>query len=141
MEANWEPEEVVKMVNTPLTREPRGWCPLHIAASGGHLQAVRMLLEPGKMRADVHFSVGTPALHLAAAGGHKDVCQLLLDAGADVSGVACHTYMWGRSDLFYKTNGTCRKLLQLSWQLVFTAHVSVLSQWIHQGCTWPTKVP
>jgi ankyrin repeat protein len=86
MEANWDPEEVVKMVNTPLTREPRGWCPLHIAASGGQLQAVRVLLEPGKRRADVHFSVNTPALHLAAFGGHKDVCQLLLDAGADVSG-------------------------------------------------------
>ncbi|KAN0137681.1 Ankyrin repeat-containing domain protein [Lactarius tabidus] len=70
---------------------------LHLAASEGHINAVRQLLTHG---ADInsHKDFATPPhnaslirrenrltpLHLAASEGHLDICQMLLERDADV---------------------------------------------------------
>jgi len=65
----------------------RGWTELHEAATRGHIDSVRTLLEH---RADPNAREpgdNTTPLHWAAAHGHVDVVRALLDAGADVHGV------------------------------------------------------
>ena len=58
--------------------------PLIAAASGGHLEMVRSLLDKGaEAKANSRFD-GT-ALMRAASGGHLRVMKLLLDKGADVT--------------------------------------------------------
>jgi ankyrin repeat protein len=56
---------------------------LHIAAAGGHIDIVRLLLDN---QADVHAkseSDGTTALHWAFREGHGDIIGCLLEHGAD----------------------------------------------------------
>ncbi len=55
---------------------------LHYAASEGHVDVVRLLLDRG---ADPGVSAlgGMTPLFLAAAGGHADVVKLLVERGAD----------------------------------------------------------
>ncbi len=60
-----------------LTTDPvdaRGWTPLMNAASGGHLDAARRLVEMG---AAIHHAnhVGRNALHWAAINGHDAMCR------------------------------------------------------------------
>ncbi|KAJ1480854.1 ankyrin repeat-containing domain protein, partial [Baffinella frigidus] len=54
---------------------------LHGAVEGGHLPAVKLLLDNG---ADVNFKIedGRSPLHRAARLGHGSLVQLLLDRGA-----------------------------------------------------------
>src|SRR3712207_984936 len=49
---------------------------LVIAASAGHAQIVRLLLNHG-VPVDVEAEAGTRALHEAAAGGHAEVVKIL----------------------------------------------------------------
>lgn len=55
--------------------------PLMLAASGGHLEAVRALVQ-AKASVRPVDSLHTNALHLAAAGGHVGVIELLLSDAA-----------------------------------------------------------
>lgn len=56
--------------------------PLAVAAEGGHLQIVQLLLEHGAYPNGGQGDSGTP-LELAFKGGYFEITQLLLDHGAD----------------------------------------------------------
>jgi len=65
------------------TEDEWGYAPLHLAASAGHVAAVRELLEH---RAQVNRNCeNRTALDVAADGGHLEVVRLLLEHGADPS--------------------------------------------------------
>jgi ankyrin repeat protein len=63
-----------------------GWTALHAAASKGHADAVRLLLERGADPNAREEGDNSYPLHWAAAAGHLDVMRALLDAGTDVHG-------------------------------------------------------
>ncbi len=63
--------------------------PLHIAASKGHLQVVRTLLDCGASIDGLDSGFTTP-LHLAAANGQTAVVRLLLDSGANPNALDSH---------------------------------------------------
>jgi ankyrin repeat protein len=65
----------------------QGWTGLHAAAKGGHLDAVRLLLEHGADPNAREAGDNTYALHWAAAHGHLETVRALLDAGGDVHGI------------------------------------------------------
>ncbi len=69
-------------VNLP---DARGYAALHYVAYGGHLEAVRFLLDIGADVAAVSLDPlrNTP-LHAAASSGHAEVVRLLLAAGAEL---------------------------------------------------------
>ncbi|KAL0943407.1 uncharacterized protein CTRU02_201293 [Colletotrichum truncatum] len=62
--------------------------PLEAAATEGHLDVVKFLLEKGanpnlnKNNHDARFLYGSPSLSAAISGGHSEVVELLLNAGA-----------------------------------------------------------
>lgn len=58
--------------------------PLHIAASKGNLELVRVLVGAGAF-VDARSGSGRTPLHLACARGHAEAMCALLDAGADVT--------------------------------------------------------
>jgi uncharacterized protein len=60
-----------------------GWTPLIYAATGGHADVARYLIDAG---ANVNAASpnGTTALMMAVRGGHAAVVDLLLDRGADI---------------------------------------------------------
>ncbi|KAL5092111.1 hypothetical protein Trisim1_002003 [Trichoderma cf. simile WF8] len=55
-----------------------GWMPLHAAASKGHVDVIRLLLERGGVDADSKNDDGRTALQLAIERGHGDVVRPLL---------------------------------------------------------------
>lgn len=61
-----------------------GWAPLHYAASGGHLDTMRLLLDNDAF-IDAQSPNGTTPLMMAAAYGTPEAVKLLIDAGADVN--------------------------------------------------------
>jgi len=61
--------------------EPGGQTPLHLAASGGHLEALRLLLGAGAA-VDAVDGSGNTALAAAASEGSTGAVRLLLNAGA-----------------------------------------------------------
>ena len=58
--------------------------PLHLAASEGHLDICRMLLQLNAY-VRVRNKNGNTALHFAASGGHLEVTHMLLQRGADIN--------------------------------------------------------
>lgn len=63
-------------------RDPLGVTPLHVAATRGDADAVRILLEAGA-KIDARAEHDYTPLHEAAEQGHAGAVQVLLDAGAD----------------------------------------------------------
>jgi len=61
-----------------------GWTPLHYAATGGHNEIAKLLLERGAPY-DARSPNGTTPMMMAAWGGHIYTVKLLLDAGGDAS--------------------------------------------------------
>lgn len=61
-----------------------GWAPLHYAATGGHLEIMRILLEEHAF-IDAESPNRTTPLMMAAHYGSTDAVKLLLDEGADAT--------------------------------------------------------
>ncbi|WP_250464896.1 ankyrin repeat domain-containing protein [Caballeronia sp. GAFFF2] len=61
----------------------KGWSPLHYAATNGHDDIVKILLDHSAY-IDAGAPNGTTPLMMAARGGHLSTCKLLLDEGADL---------------------------------------------------------
>lgn len=61
-----------------------GWAPLHYAATNGHLEVMRLLLEHNAY-IDAESPNGTTPLMMAAQYGTQAALDLLLEAGADPS--------------------------------------------------------
>lgn len=59
-----------------------GWAPLHYAATGGHLEVLRLLLD-NDAYIDAASPNGSTPLMMAAMYGTSEAVKLLLDAGAD----------------------------------------------------------
>jgi ankyrin repeat protein len=59
-----------------------GWTPLHYAATGGHVEMIRLLLEHHAY-IDAESPNGSTPLMMAAYYGNPAVTQLLLEEGAD----------------------------------------------------------
>jgi hypothetical protein len=70
------PEELARAALPPSAAGP-----LHLAATAGATDAVRMLLQAG-CPVDAVAGNGSTALHWAAGGGHEQVVRQLLAAGA-----------------------------------------------------------
>lgn len=60
-----------------------GWTPLHYAATGGHPDITRWLLDEHHAFVDAQSANGTSALMMAARMKHLPVVQVLMDHGAD----------------------------------------------------------
>ena len=61
----------------------KGWTPLHYAATNGHDDMVKVLLDHSAY-IDSGSPNGTTPLMMAARGGHLSTVKLLLDEGADL---------------------------------------------------------
>ena len=59
-----------------------GWAPLHYAATGAHLEVMRLLLDNAAY-IDAESPNGSTPLMMAAMYGNAAAVKLLLDAGAD----------------------------------------------------------
>ncbi len=69
-------------VNVPS--DNNGYTPLIWAASRGHMEAARLLVEAGAIL-DIQATDGQTALMRTSDNGHLELVRLLLDAGADVN--------------------------------------------------------
>ena len=57
---------------------------LHVCCKGGHLEAVRTLINKDA-KVEAKTQRGLTPLHLAARSGHLEVVKLLMDEGSDVN--------------------------------------------------------
>lgn len=69
--------------NPDLARRRDGFTPLHLASKGGHVTAVRVLLDVSFINAA--DDMGRTPLHIACLEGQDDIVNLLLDAEVDLS--------------------------------------------------------
>ncbi|XP_029951992.1 ankyrin repeat domain-containing protein 27-like [Salarias fasciatus] len=109
-------------VVTPLSRDDRGYTPLHVAAVCGQAQLIDLLIQKGASVNATDYHALTP-LHLACQRGYQGVTLLLLhykantDAQDNNGNTALHlACMYGHEDcvkaLVYYDLQTCRLDLQ-----------------------------
>jgi ankyrin repeat protein len=60
-----------------------GWTPLHYAATGGHAQIAKLLLDESAY-IDAESPNGSTPLMMAARYGSTELVKLLIDEGADI---------------------------------------------------------
>jgi ankyrin repeat protein len=60
-----------------------GWTALHYAASGGHTEIIRLLLDENAY-IDAESPNGTTPLMMAARYGNSKAVQLLIEEGSDI---------------------------------------------------------
>ena len=76
-------ELILSITRQPNDIEPeKGFSPLLLAATSGHIGLVRILLEYGS-DPDLRNFDGVTALHNAVFEKHYDIVAMLLDSGAD----------------------------------------------------------
>lgn len=77
--------EAVKLMVDGMEAEinKKGWAPLHYAATNGHNEVVKYLVDHAAY-IDAESPNGTTPLMMAVRGGHIDTVKLLLDEGADL---------------------------------------------------------
>jgi uncharacterized protein len=82
----------MKVVKKHIEADPKlvnekffAWEPLQMAASKGHLNLVKYLVEKGADKDYVHPASQNTAFHMAAFTYKKDLIQYLADQGADVN--------------------------------------------------------
>jgi len=73
----------------PLRQTPAGDTALMLAALGGHMETVKVLVDSG---APVNRLTGWTALHYAAFSGSAEVTSYLLERGANKNAVAPNGY-------------------------------------------------
>jgi ankyrin repeat protein len=71
-----------KLVARDADVNKTGWTPLHYAATGGHVDIVRLLLEHHAYL-DAESPNGSTPLMMGAMYGNAQTVKVLLDAGAD----------------------------------------------------------
>ncbi|MFC0397060.1 ankyrin repeat domain-containing protein [Paraburkholderia rhizosphaerae] len=78
----------VQLVNLLISKDAevnrKGWTPLHYAATNGHDDVIKILLDHSAY-IDAGSPNGTTPLMMAARGGHLSTVKLLLDSGADLN--------------------------------------------------------
>lgn len=67
-----------------LSKDDKGYTPLHWAAKNGHTDVARLLLV-NKAEINAKTNIGWTPLHEAADGGHKDLVEFLLANKANVN--------------------------------------------------------
>ena len=70
----------------PNLKNKKGVCPIHIAATQGDKNIVRILIGTKKLDLDVKDSLGNTALHRALQHGHQGLSLQLMEGGADPVG-------------------------------------------------------
>ncbi|MGO4302091.1 ankyrin repeat domain-containing protein [Cupriavidus sp. RAF12] len=77
--------DMVKLMVDGMEAEinKKGWAPLHYAATNGHNDVVKYLVDHAAY-IDAESPNGTTPLMMAARGGHIETVKLLLDEGADL---------------------------------------------------------
>ena len=75
---------VAQLIKRDADINKTGWAPLHYAATGGHVDIMKMLLE-GNAFIDAQSPNGTTPLMMAAMYGSAASVKLLLDEGADTT--------------------------------------------------------
>ncbi len=63
---------------------PKFGTPLHVAASKGNLEVVKLLLQRGA-NINTANSAGNTPLHLAVLNGHKEIVEFLVEEKADIN--------------------------------------------------------
>ncbi|EMR87688.1 putative het domain protein [Botrytis cinerea BcDW1] len=76
-------QSLLKRGVEPDLPSPRKVTPLWIAATNGHIEVVRLLLETKSVNVNVRSVDGRSPIFWAAAQGHEEIVKLLLSAGAD----------------------------------------------------------
>lgn len=79
-----ETDLVKKLIARDADVNKPGWAPLHYAATNGHVDIMRLLLEHHAF-IDAESPNKTTPLMMAAHYGTREAVKLLLDEGADVS--------------------------------------------------------
>ena len=75
---------VAQLIKRDADINKPGWAPLHYAATGGHVDIMKMLLD-GNAFIDAQSPNGTTPLMMAAMYGSTASVKLLLDEGADTT--------------------------------------------------------
>lgn len=86
--------------NSKKKKRPKGYSLLFVAASKGHVEAVKLLLRAGAF-VDLTTVYGSTPLIRASRNGRVEIVEILLAMGADVN----HVNNYGSSSLMWASRG------------------------------------